>query len=92
MFGAFFCAVFPALNGLVVKSTAADFRGRAFSLNQTSNQIGGMIGPIIGGFIGGIFPVQIVFVATGILLLVAMGAAYWKGKDLTNVNMSKRNA
>jgi DHA1 family multidrug resistance protein-like MFS transporter len=92
VFGAFFCAVYPALNGLVVKSTAADFRGRAFGLNQTANQIGGMIGPIIGGFIGGIFPVQIVFVATGILLLFAMGAAYWKGKDLINIKMRKRNA
>ena len=35
VFGVFFCAVFPALNGLVVKSTADNFRGRAFGLNQT---------------------------------------------------------
>jgi MFS transporter, DHA1 family, multidrug resistance protein len=77
IYGIFFCAVFPALNGLVVKSTPEDFRGRAFSLNQTANQIGGMIGPIIGGFIGGIFPVQSVFMVTGILLLVAMGTVYW---------------
>jgi MFS transporter, DHA1 family, multidrug resistance protein len=70
--GIFFCAVFPALNGLVVKSTPEDFRGRAFSLNQTANQIGGMIGPIMGGFLGGIFPIQAVFAVTGILLLVAM--------------------
>ena len=92
MFGVFFCAVYPALNGLVVKSTAEDFRGRAFGLNQTANQIGGMIGPVIGGFIGGIFPVQIVFVVTGMLLLVAMGAAYWKGKDLITVSARKSNA
>jgi MFS transporter, DHA1 family, multidrug resistance protein len=70
--GIFFCAVFPALNGLVVKSTPEDFRGRAFSLNQTANQIGGMIGPIMGGFLGGIFPIQVVFAVTGTLLLVAM--------------------
>ncbi|MEM5596549.1 MFS transporter [Niallia circulans] len=54
IFGLFFCAVFPALNGLVVKSTAEDFRGRAFSLNQTANQLGGMFGPMIGGFLGGV--------------------------------------
>jgi MFS transporter, DHA1 family, multidrug resistance protein len=82
VFGVFFCAVFPALNGLVVKSTADNFRGRAFGLNQTANQIGGMIGPMIGGFIGGIFPAQSVFLITGILLLLAMGLAYRKGNDL----------
>lgn len=82
IFGIFFCAVFPALNGLVVRSTAKDFRGRAFGLHQTSNQIGGMIGPIIGGILGGFFPVQTVFVVTGFLLLGATGMAYWKSNDL----------
>ncbi|MHC0036307.1 MFS transporter [Pseudoneobacillus sp. C159] len=72
VYGIFFCAVFPALNGLVVKSTPEDFRGRAFSLNQTANQIGGMIGPIIGGFLGGIFSIHVVFAVTGALLLAAM--------------------
>jgi MFS transporter, DHA1 family, multidrug resistance protein len=82
IFGIFFCAVFPALNGLVVRSTPKDFRGRAFGLHQTSNQIGGMIGPIIGGILGGFFPVQTVFVVTGILLLAATGMAYWHANDL----------
>ena len=91
VFGIFFCAVFPALNGLVVKSTPEDFRGRAFSLNQTANQIGGMIGPIIGGFLGGIFPVQSVFIVTGILLLIACGMAYWNSKNL-NSHALKRKA
>ncbi|MBS4211231.1 MULTISPECIES: MFS transporter [Neobacillus] len=77
MFGVFFCAVYPALNGLVVKSTPDEFRGRAFGLNQTANQIGGMTGPMIGGFVGGILPVQSVFLVTGILLLTAMGMVYW---------------
>lgn len=82
VYGIFFCAVYPALNGLVVKSTPDEFRGRAFGLNQTSNQIGGMIGPIIGGFLGGIIPVQSLFMVTGILLLVAMGTAYWNAAEL----------
>ncbi|GIN84523.1 MFS transporter [Heyndrickxia sporothermodurans] len=80
VFGVFFCAVFPAINGLVVKATPESFRGRAFGLNQTANQIGGMIGPMIGGLVGGIFPVQSVFIVTGILLLIAMGIAYRKGR------------
>jgi MFS transporter, DHA1 family, multidrug resistance protein len=89
IFGVFFCAVYPALNGLVVKSTEDDFRGRAFGLNQTANQVGGMIGPMIGGFIGGIFPVQSVFAITGILLLIASGMAYWKSNELSNVLKKK---
>ncbi|MCM3765523.1 MFS transporter [Neobacillus niacini] len=89
VYGAFFCAVFPAINGLVVKSTASDFRGRAFSLNQTANQIGGMAGPMLGGLIGGLFPVQIVFATTGILLLAAMGLAYWKTNAFNGVMKGK---
>jgi MFS family permease len=84
IYGIFFCAVYPALNGLVVKSTADDFRGRAFGLNQTANQIGGMIGPMIGGYIGGTFPVKVVFVVTGILLLAAMGMAFKKANYLNS--------
>ncbi|WP_409300072.1 MFS transporter [Peribacillus sp. SCS-155] len=82
IYGIFFCAVFPAINGLVVKSTPDDFRGRAFSLNQTANQLGGMIGPIIGGVLGGIFPAQIVFIITGVLLLIAMGIVFEKPVEM----------
>lgn len=82
VFGIFFSAVFPALNGLVVKSTSEDFRGRAFGLNQTANQIGGMLGPVIGGFLGGIFPVQSVFAITGILLLIGAWIAFRNGGKL----------
>lgn len=82
IFGIFFCAVYPALNGLVVKSTPDDFRGRAFSLNQTANQLGGMVGPMIGGLIGGFFPVQVVFIVTGILLLVAMATVHMNAGEL----------
>lgn len=89
IFGIFFCAVFPALNGLVVKSTTEDFRGRAFSLNQTATQIGGMIGPIIGGFLGGLFPVQSVFIVTGCLLLIATGMACWSGNNV-NTALKKK--
>lgn len=83
VFGIFFCAVFPALNGLVVKSTPDNFRGRAFGLNQTANQLGGMIGPMIGGYIGG-FSVQDVFVTTGLLLLVALAVAFWNANDMAS--------
>ncbi|GAA4856174.1 multidrug efflux MFS transporter [Paenibacillus vulneris] len=76
IYGAFFCAVFPALNGLVVRSTPADFRGRAFGLNQTANQLGGMLGPLVGGAISGVFSIHSVFWVTGILLLCSGALAY----------------
>lgn len=77
LYGCFFCAVFPALNGLVVRSTPSDFRGRAFSLNQTANQLGGMLGPLAGGAISGVFSIHTVFLITGLFLLLTMGLAYW---------------
>ncbi|WP_332698149.1 MFS transporter [Halalkalibacter lacteus] len=75
-YGIFFCAVFPALNGLMIRATPEGFRGRAFGLKESANQLGYMIGPIIGGVFGGFFPMQSVFLITGSLLLVAAGMCY----------------
>jgi DHA1 family multidrug resistance protein-like MFS transporter len=83
IYGAFFCAVFPALNGLVVRTTPSDFRGRAFGLNQTANQLGGMLGPLVGGAISGVFSIHSVFWVTGLLLIFATGLAYWSKNPST---------
>jgi DHA1 family multidrug resistance protein-like MFS transporter len=72
-YGLFFAAVYPALNSLIVRYTDPDFRGRAFSLNQTSNQLGMMAGPVIGGVLGGWVGIKAVFFITGVTLL---GAAF----------------
>jgi MFS family permease len=88
IYGAFFCAVFPALNGLVVRSTTEDFRGRAFGLNQTANQLGGMLGPLAGGYISGIGTIHSVFWITGLMLLVTAGLAY--GSNLEPSRQPKR--
>ncbi|MFC6333698.1 MFS transporter [Paenibacillus septentrionalis] len=72
VYGAFFCAVIPAINGLVVKNTPSSFRGRAFGLNNTANQIGSMIGPMIGGMIGAFYNTKGIFIGTAILLLLAV--------------------
>lgn len=76
IYGSFFCAVFPALNGLVVRATKSDFRGRAFGLNQTANQIGNMLGPLVGGVLGATYSVHSVFWVTGLLLLATTSLAY----------------
>ncbi|GEO25365.1 MFS transporter [Alicyclobacillus acidoterrestris] len=75
VYGAFFCAVFPAINGLVVKATTSTFRGRAFGLNQTANQIGNMLGPTIGGFLADALSLHGVFWVTGALLTMAGGVS-----------------
>ena len=91
VYGLFFAAVYPSLNALIVKATTADFRGRAFSLNQSANQLGHMAGPIAGGAIGGWISIPVVFVLNGLLLIItsftiklqAMKLAKSRGEDGT---------
>ena len=73
-YGLFFAAVNPSINAMIVQTTESDFRGRAFSLNQSSSQIATMAGPIIGGLLGGWMPIRWIFVINGCALL-AGGAA-----------------
>ncbi|WP_219835503.1 MFS transporter [Paenibacillus sp. R14(2021)] len=70
-YGLFFAAVSPSINAMIVQITEADFRGRAFSLNQSAAQIATMAGPIIGGLLGGWMPIRWIFVINGSLLLVS---------------------
>ncbi|WP_080835947.1 MFS transporter [Cohnella massiliensis] len=69
VYGLFFAGVYPALNALIVKVTEPEFRGRAFSLNQSATQLATMLGPIVGGALGGWIPIRWVFVLNGVLLI-----------------------
>lgn len=73
VYGLFFAAVYPSLNALIVKSCPPEFRGRAFSLNQSANQLGNMAGPIVGGALGGWISIPVVFVLNGLLLIITAG-------------------
>ncbi|MGZ0049354.1 MFS transporter [Brevibacillus gelatini] len=68
-YGLFFAAVYPSINALIVKVTEPEFRGRAFSLNQSANQLATMLGPVLGGVLGGVIPIRYVFIINGIALL-----------------------
>lgn len=70
VYGLFFAGVYPSLNAMIVKVTEADFRGRAFSLNQSSTQLATMLGPMIGGALGGWIPIRWVFIINGAMLIV----------------------
>lgn len=78
VYGLFFAAVFPALNALIVQATKPEFRGRAFSLNQSASQLGNMVGPIAGGALGGWISIPIVFVLNGLLLAITAATLRWK--------------
>jgi len=76
-YGAFFAAVFPALNALVVQTTVPEFRGRAFGLSQSAVQLGTMLGPLVGGAVGASFGIHHIFWLTGLLLLATAAAAVY---------------
>ncbi|WP_458119889.1 MFS transporter [Paenibacillus sp. Z6-24] len=69
-YGLFFAAVLPSINAMIVRVTPADFRGRAFGLNQSASQIATMAGPVMGGLLGAWLDIRFVFVINGLLLLV----------------------
>ena len=92
-YGAFFCAVFPALNGLVVQTTSRDFRGRAFGLNQSAGMMGTVLGPLVGGIASGAFGIHSIFWLTGASLLAAAflsrrGAQQWQAGPLPAADTS----
>jgi MFS transporter, DHA1 family, multidrug resistance protein len=78
IYGLFFAAVYPSLNAMIVKVTDADFRGRAFSLNQSSMQLATMMGPIIGGVLASWIPIRWIFIINGSMLMIAAGLIYRK--------------
>ncbi len=80
VYGLFFAAVFPALNALIVQATKPEFRGRAFSLNQSASQLGNMVGPIAGGALGGWISIPVVFVLNGVLLSITAATLRFKSR------------
>jgi DHA1 family multidrug resistance protein-like MFS transporter len=71
VFGLFVAGIAPAVNTLVVRSTDDEFRGRSFGLTTSANQVGSMIGPLIGGGLGLFLGIHWIFVASGLLLVLA---------------------
>lgn len=68
--GMFIVGVNPSISALLVNSTKADFRGRAFGIATTANQFGSMIGPLVGGAISASLGIRYVFLFTGTLLFL----------------------
>ncbi len=89
LYGAFFSAVFPAINGLVFQSTNPSFRGRAFGLNQTANQLGSMLGPVLGGTVTEATSIHGLFWVTGTFLTSVAVISTWRLRSSIGLTKSK---
>lgn len=81
-YGLFYAGVLPSINAMIVQVTERDFRGRAFSLNQSASQLATMAGPILGGMLGYLLPIRWVFIINGIMLLLAAVLLYSKARAM----------
>ncbi|WP_028591885.1 MFS transporter [Paenibacillus massiliensis] len=81
-YGLFYAGVLPSINAMIVQVTEREFRGRAFSLNQSASQLATMAGPILGGLLGYLLPIRWVFIINGIMLLVAAVLLYSKARAM----------
>lgn len=75
-FGFFIAGIYVAVNTIVVTSTNASFRGRAFGLTMSANQLGSMLGPLIGGMVSTWIGIKLIFVYTGVFLII-VGLFIW---------------
>lgn len=92
LYGLFFAAVYPSINAMIVKVTDPEFRGRAFSLNQSSTQLATMIGPVLGGVMGGLIPIRVVFIINGIALLATAILIHYKKPEHAAQGLSQKSA
>jgi len=77
IFGFFIAGIYVAINTIVVTSTQASFRGRAFGLSMSANQLGSMLGPLIGGLVSVWIGIKLIFVYTGVFLMI-VGVVMWR--------------
>lgn len=70
LFGLFIVGVYPAVNTLAVECTPSTMQGRLFGLTTTANQLGSMTGPVVGGIISAWLGIKLVFIFTGVLLIL----------------------
>ena len=76
LYGLFIVGVYPAINTIAVSSADENAKGRIFGLTTTANQLGSMTGPLIGGVISAWIGLRLVFVVTGLALLVLGGTVF----------------
>ncbi|HEY8346776.1 MAG TPA: MFS transporter, partial [Symbiobacteriaceae bacterium] len=71
LYGLMTAAVQPSVNATLSDVVHPSFRGRAFGINTSAMNIGAVLGPLLGGYVADHLGPRMVFVTTGILLMVA---------------------
>ncbi|WP_068498449.1 MFS transporter [Paenibacillus kribbensis] len=89
-YGLFYASVIPAINAMTVEVTKPEFRGRAFSLNQSATQLATMAAPLVGGLLGSWMPIRWIFVLNGGMLLVVALLLWAKGKEVFTASASHK--
>lgn len=68
--GLFFAGMAPSISAILANNTPPSQRGTIFGYMFSAQQFGSMVGPLLGGLIATYFPLKMVFVAAGGVLLV----------------------
>lgn len=75
--GLFFAGINPSISAILANNTRQNQRGRIFGFMFSAQQFGSMVGPLAGGAIATYFPLKMVFVTAGSVLL-AISAIVFK--------------
>lgn len=74
------------MNTVAVMNTGTSFRGRIFGLMMSANQLGSMVGPILGGIISVWVGIKLMFLYTGLFLII-VGMVLWKRHVLKGISI-----
>lgn len=77
-----FSGIFPSANAMVINLTSPLERGSAFGLLFSAQQIGGAIGPLMGGLIATFINLSIIFLLSGIILVLIAIMVYFKAPEI----------
>ena len=81
VYGIGFAFLFPSLNSLLIESTDASYRGKAYGYFYSFFSIGVVVGSGVTGFLG--FNADQGFLFTGcLLIIVALAFLYHKNKQI----------
>jgi len=79
--GLFTGGIMPALNTLVTLNSPEARRGGVMGIARSGLLIGHILGPILGGYFSAFFGIPMIFLLTGILLIVITFAAGFTLKE-----------
>lgn len=83
--GLFFAGINPSISAILASNTQQNQRGRIFGFMFSAQQFGSMVGPLAGGAIATYFPLKMVFVVAGSVLLAISAVVYQRHRGESGV-------